>query len=124
MKRFYPLILLAALTCLMAACATKPPVDPRVSLVGGSLFVELTQVDSRLTPEGFLEVLVTGRNKTQNYKDLEYRVEWLDNSGFPLPSTIKRWVRFPAFEGSQFRFNAVASHAKARDFRILIRKGN
>ncbi|MCG8563777.1 MAG: YcfL family protein [Desulfobacterales bacterium] len=124
MKRFYPLIVLVGLSLMLAACATKPPVDPRVSLVGGPLFVELTQVNSRLNSEGFLEVQVTGRNKTQNYKKLEYRVEWLDQSGFSLPSTITRWVPFPGFEGSQFRFNAVASHAKARDFRILIRKGN
>ena len=124
MKRFYPLILLATLTCIMAACAAKPPVDPRVSLVGAPLFVELIQVDSRLTPGGFLEVQVIGRNKTRNYKRLEYRVEWLDNGGFPLPSAIKPWVPFPAFEGARFRFNAVASHARARDFRILIRKGN
>jgi hypothetical protein len=73
---------------------------------------------------GLLVIQVTGVNQTTSYKKLEYKIEWIDQNGFVIPTILSRWTEFPAFENTGFRFKAVAPKTTATDFRILIRKGD
>jgi len=108
-------------------CATKTqPIDPSVKIIDEfiSPSVSITEVSSRIDQSGLLKVQVTGFNRSSSYKKLEYRIEWLDEHGFIIKSILSRWTQIPAFEKSEFRFNAVAPKTSASDFRILIRRGN
>lgn len=111
---------------LLVGCATVRPVDPRVTVIDSVLEgnILISNVVSVPNKGGFLEVQVTGENQTRFYKNLEYKIEWLDRNGFAIPTILSRWTSFPAYKRSDFRFKAVAPKTAAADFRILIRQGD
>jgi uncharacterized protein YcfL len=104
---------------------TTKPVSQRITIIDNFLATDIsvTDVSSAINSSGFMEVQVTGINKTDFYKQLEYKIEWLDLNGLKISTIMSRWTRFPAHENSEFRFKAVAPKTTATDYRILIRKG-
>jgi len=119
------MILFLCSVWIISGCATTRPVDPRVKIIDDFLSpnISITEVSSRINEGEFLEVQVTGFNRASVYKKLEYRIEWLDRSGFKIKTILSGWTHIPAYKNSEFRFKAVAPKPSASDFRILIRKG-
>ncbi len=111
---------------LLTSCATVGPIDPRVTIIDNFLAsdISINTVSSVVNNGGFLVIQVNGVNKTSFYKKLEYKIEWLDQNEFVIPTILSRWTGFPAFENTEFKFKAVAPKTTATDFRILIRKGD
>ena len=119
-------ILMLISVFILTSCATVRPIDPKVTIIDNSLAsdISINSVSSVVNNGGFLVIQVNGVNKTSFYKKLEYKIEWLDQHGFVIPTILSRWTEFPAFKNTEFRFKAVAPKTTATDFRILIRKGN
>lgn len=127
MKNWTFVKLILCVLLLFSGCvASKGRVDSRVKILQQQMPSELTitEVASRVNPSGFMEVRVTGRNKGSEYARLQYRVDWLDQDGFPIKSLLSRWTSVPAYADSEFQFGAVAPNSDAADFRIKIRKGD
>ncbi len=119
------LIILAVF--FLAGCVVAPPaIDPRITIIEDDLAADLSilELSTHTTGGGFLEVQVTGMNKTPFYKKLEYKVEWLDQSGMIVPTILSRWTIFPAYGKAEFRFKSISPKTTVSDFRVLIRKGN
>ncbi|MCP4114683.1 MAG: YcfL family protein [Desulfobacteraceae bacterium] len=111
----------------MTGCAGLGKVpfnDPRVTVVGPLIKPEIkvTGVATRINSGGFMEVQVTGTNKASGYRNLEYKIDWIDRDGFTIKTILSRWTMFPAYASSTFNFAAVAPKDSASDFRITIRK--
>lgn len=119
-------ILILLSVFLLTSCVTARPVDPRVIIIDNFLAsdISISNVSSMINSGGLLVIQVTGVNQTTSYKKLEYKIEWIDQNGFVIPTILSRWTEFPAFENTGFRFKAVAPKTTATDFRILIRKGD
>jgi uncharacterized protein YcfL len=124
-SRFIKLIILFVMLTTTNCVATKP-VDPRVTVIDNFLTtdISITDVTAVDNKSGFMETQVTGINKTSLYKQLEYKIEWIDQNGLKIPTIMSRWTKFPAYKNSAFKFKAVAPKATATDFRIIIRKGD
>ncbi len=106
-------------------CAPKTkPMDPRVAIIDTSIARKLpiTEVLTHTNPDGFMVVQITGRNYTSNYYKLEYKVDWLDNNGLLIKTILSKWTSFPAYEQTEYRFNAIAPKATAKDFRVKLRE--
>lgn len=108
----------------LPGCGSRHFIDPRVAIIDDQLLPGLTITDVKATPHygGFMEVQVTGKNRTSVYKKLEYRIDWLDHNEMIIPSVMSGWKQFPCFENAEFRFKAIAPTTTATDFRIIIRK--
>ncbi len=121
-----PLKLILVLLFLSMGCMAVTPVDPRVKIIDDFLTasIEIKNVTTRVNSSGFMEAQVIGNNKTSSYKKLEYKIEWMDEDGFIIPSILSRWTSFPAYENAPFNFKSVAPRTNAMDFKILLRKEN
>ena len=119
-------ILILLSVFLLTSCVTARPVDSRVTIIDNFLVsdISISNVSSLINSGGFLEIQVSGINQTASYKKLDYKIEWIDQNGFVIPTILSRWTEFPAFENTEFRFKAVAPKTTATDFRILIKKGD
>ena len=119
-----PISMITICMFILTGCMAAKSVDPRIAILGTFLATDIaiTDVSSLTNKGGFSEIQVTGINQTSSYKKLEYKIEWLDQNGFVIPTILSRWTSFPAYEKSEFRFKAVAPETTATDFRILIRK--
>ena len=124
MQFLKPARLMILLFFLLAGCMAVTPVDPRVIIIDDFLTssIKIRNVATRVNSGGFMEAQVIGDNKTAVYKKLEYKIEWMDQNGFIIPSIMSRWTRFPAYENAPFNFKAVAPKTTAVDFKILLRK--
>ena len=120
------IILILLSLFLLFGCVTARPIDPRVTIIDSFLGsdISISNVSSVFNSGDLLEIQVIGVNQTAYYKKLQYKIEWLDQNGFAIPTILSRWTEFPAFENTEFRFKAVAPKPTATDFRILIRKGD
>lgn len=109
---------------LLSGCVRTQAINPRVSVINRylALSISISKVSSMINSGGFLEVQVTGMNQTEFYKKLAYKIEWLDQNGFVIPTILSSWTEFPAFENAEFRFKAIAPRTTATDFKILIDK--
>ena len=114
---------------VMAGCAGLGPGkvpfnDPRVTVVGALIRPEIkvTGLNTRINSGNFMEVQVTGVNKASGYRNLEYKIDWIDRDGFAIKTILSRWTMFPAYASSTFSFAGVAPKTSASDFRITIRK--
>lgn len=151
-ERFFILFLCALVTgCAPLAPGKVPFNDPRVTVVGSLLGSEITVtgLNTRINSGDFMEVQVTGINKASGrrntdtttghrnastatgsdtantstgYRNLEYKIDWIDRDGFVIKTILSRWTMFPAYGSSTFSFAGVAPKTTASDFRITIRK--
>lgn len=129
-KRLFAVLFVCS---LMAGCAVLEPAkvpfnDPRVTVVGsmtGSNIrseIKVTGLTTRINSAGFMEVQVTGVNKAGGYRDLEHKIDWIDQDGFIIKTIQSRWTTFPAYSSANFGFNGVAPKTSVSDFTITIRK--
>jgi len=123
--KFRKLPILISVLLLCTACATTS-IDTRIQVLDSfwGTDVHITNVASFINSSDLLEVQITGVNEESDYLKLEYRIEWLDNNGFLIPSKLTQWTEFPAFEKTDFRVKMIAPKTNATDFKILIREVN
>jgi uncharacterized protein YcfL len=96
------------------------PIGAVVSLlIGQSIKVE--NVKEARTPEGFLEVQVSGRNESAFKKRFEYRTEWRDANGMIIDSVMSKWMTVSVPANSDFSFKVIAPNPRATDYRINTR---
>jgi uncharacterized protein YcfL len=129
MQKIKKLFCVLFVCSLMAGCAGFGPGkvpfnDPRVTVVGPLIRSEIkaTGLTTRINSGNFMEVQVTGVNKASGYRNLEYKIDWIDRDGFAIKTILSRWTMFPAYASSTFSFAGVAPKTSASDFRITIRK--
>jgi uncharacterized protein YcfL len=96
------------------------PIGAVVSiLIGQSIKVE--NVKEARTPEGFLQVQVSGRNESAFKKVFEYRTEWLDANGIIIDSIMSKWMTVSVPGNSEFSFKVISPNPNAADYRINTR---
>ncbi|MDT9545737.1 MAG: YcfL family protein [Chlorobium sp.] len=117
-------LLVLLLFLFLGGCGSSKLHDRRASIIDGSIRgkIVLLELSSLISSEGLMSVQVTGKNTTDKYRLLEYRMEWFDMDGMLVPTVMTRWVKFPAFEKSNFSFKTVAPRVPVKDFRVIIRK--
>ncbi len=97
------------------------PIGNFVSVVIGE-GVQIDNIVERRSPEGFLEVQVSGYNNSVKKKIFDYRAEWIDSDGLAMDSVMTKWRSVSAMPKSSFSFKAIAPNAKAADYRINTRQ--
>jgi len=96
------------------------PITGLISILIGEGIV-VNNIKEARTPEGFLEVQVSGYNKSQFKKIFEYRPDWLDSNGMLIDTVMSKWVTMSVMPKSGFQFKVTAPSAEAADYRINTR---
>jgi uncharacterized protein YcfL len=99
---------------------TRPVRHAFSALVGDG--IEITEAVTRRNDAGFLELYVTGVNKSYNTKRFRYRVEWLDADGLLIETKTSTWLPMSATGKTPFSFKVTAPRTNAVDFRMDTRK--
>ena len=99
---------------------TRPVTHAFSALIGEGL--EITEAVTRRNAAGFLELFVTGQNKSYNTKRFRYKVTWLDADGLPVETKTSTWLPMSATGKTTFSFKVVAPRTEAVDFRMDTRK--
>ena len=84
--------------------------------------IEVTEAVTRMNDAGFLELYISGVNKSYNTKRFRYRVEWLDGDGLLIETKTSTWLPMSAMGKSPFSLKVVAPRTHAVDFRMDTRK--
>jgi len=108
-----------------SGCGKSPqPDDSIVKVVDGcsGSDIVVTDIKGRKKPDGFMQAQVTGENNSGNYQNLEYRVVWLDGEGFAIDTILSKWNSIPAYPNQPFYINAISPSAKAKTFRLYIKR--
>jgi uncharacterized protein YcfL len=106
-------------------CAKLPePNDAIVKVVDGcsSSDIVITDIKGRKKSDGFMQAQVIGENNTGSYQSLEYRIVWLDSEGFAIDTILSKWNSTPAYPNQPFYINATSPSAKAKTFRLYIKR--
>ena len=140
--------LLFSSLCLVTAlclCGCYQPANPRVNLqsdirsdsldsnmitkpIGAAVSailgegIEICEVRTFRNDAGYMELQLTGYNRSVSKKDFEYRIDWLDCQGMYIDSVTNSWTRTSAMPKSEFRICGVAPRKDAVDYRINTRK--
>lgn len=99
---------------------TRPVTHAFSALVGDG--IEVTEAVMRRNDAGFLELYISGVNKSYNTKRFRYKVEWLDADGLIIGTKASTWLPMSAMGKSPFSFKVVAPRTNAVNFRIDTRK--
>lgn len=99
---------------------TKPIIHAFSFLIGEG--IEIKQAVTRVNKDGFMELEVSGYNRSFNTLRFEYKVEWLDASGLVIDSAASKWLLTSAAGKSDFFIKSVATRTSAVNFRMNTRK--
>jgi uncharacterized protein YcfL len=99
---------------------TRPVIHAFSGLIGEG--IDVKQAVTRVNKDGFMELEVSGYNKSFDVRRFEYKVEWLDNSGMVIDSATNKWLQTSAAGKSPFTIKAVAPRTTAVDFRMNTRQ--
>jgi hypothetical protein len=83
--------------------------------------IKVDDVKEVRTPEGFLQVQVSGFNESAFTKQFDYKAEWLDGNGMVIESVMSKWMPVSVLSGSRFSFTVTAPSPKAVNYRINTR---
>jgi uncharacterized protein YcfL len=99
---------------------TRPVIHAFSAIIGEG--IEVKQAVTRVNKDGFMELEVSGYNKSFETRRFEYKVEWVDGSGIVIDSTTNKWLQTSAAGKSPFTLKAVAPRTTAVDFRMNTRQ--
>ena len=99
---------------------TKPVIHAFSFLIGEG--IEIQRAVTYVNKDGFMELEVSGYNKSFNTLRFEYKVEWLDSSGMVVDTVASKWLLTSAAGKSNFAIKSVATRQNAVDFRMNTRK--
>lgn len=99
---------------------TRPVAHAFSALIGER--IEVTEAVTRRNDAGFLELYVSGVNKSYDTKRFRYRVEWLDADGLLIETKTSTWLPMSATGKAPFSFKVTAPRTNAVDFRMDTRK--
>ena len=105
---------------LVSNIVTKPVLYAFSVLIGEQ--IEVKQAVTFVNKDGFMQLDVSGYNKSFDTKRFEYKVEWLDKNGMVIDSATNKWMMTSAAGRSPFTIKAVAPRTDAVDFRMNTRK--
>lgn len=100
---------------------TKPVRGVFEWLTGAGIVID-EAVMNRNNNSGFLQVFITGHNKSSKTKKFRYRVEWLDANGLVIDTRTSVWKTMSAMGKSPFQIKADATRPEAVNFRMDTRK--
>lgn len=113
-------ILLVATLLIFGGCSDKSKVKVVDEAIAGN--VKIIKESSRiLPPDGLMEVMILGENKSDGYLKLQYRIIWFDKEGFQIDTMLSKWIDFPVYENQTFTIKATAPNARASDYQLFIR---
>ena len=105
---------------LASNIVTRPVIHAFSAIIGEGL--EVKKAVTYINKDGFMELEVTGYNKSFATRRFEYKVEWLDASGMVIDSSANKWLLSSAAGKSPFTIKAVAPRTNAVDFRMNTRR--
>lgn len=111
---------------LLSGCGEPTP-GSNIATVTDSCIagtIKITDIKGKKQPDGFMKTQITGQNTSNSYKQLEYKIVWLDQDGFAIKSLLSNWRKFPADANQPFYITNISPNTKADDFRLYIRENN
>ena len=84
--------------------------------------IDVTEAITKRNDSGFMELYVSGFNRSYSTRVFRYRVEWLDESGMAIQNKTSVWLSKSAMGKSPFSIKAVAPRQEAVNFRMDTRK--
>ncbi len=111
---------------LFGGCANSSPkpVDSVVNVVEtecGNNEISIQDVKGRKKSDGFMQVQVIGKSRSDTYQRLEYRIIWFDKQGFTIDSILSDWTVISAYAMQPFYINVTSPNTKAKTFRLYIK---
>ena len=95
--------------------------DKRVVLAGpAKLRLSISTVHTRLN-NGLLEFQLDGLNKSSRDFLLNYKIDWLDESGFEIASQNSKWLMKRITRNEPFQLSAIAQSPKIKNFKIFLK---
>lgn len=101
--------------------ALTRPVYAAFNLLAGE-GIDLKDVKVFTNDAGFMEIQVTGFNRSVATKLFDYKVEWLDKNGVVIDSKASVWQTVSAKLRNTFSFKNIAPSRDAVNFRMNTRK--
>jgi uncharacterized protein YcfL len=86
--------------------------------------IVIEDIKGKKQRDGFMKTQITGRNTSNSYQQLEYKIVWLDNDGFVIKSILSNWRKVSADKNQDFYITNISPNTKANDFRLYIRQNN
>lgn len=117
--------LITLIIFVLAGCNKTPePSDSIVKVIDvcGSNDITVTDIKGRKKPDGFMQAQIVGENSSSTHQKLEYRVVWLDSEGFAIDTLLSKYNSVPAYPNQPFYINATSPSAKAKTFRLYIKR--
>ena len=107
-------------------CATPQPKSSIAKITDGCIVgdIKITDIKGGKRKDGFMRTQIEGENLSGSYKQLEYKIVWLDDDGFVIKSILSKWRKFSAEANQPFYITNIAPNTKASDFRLYIREDN
>ena len=111
---------------LLSGCATTQPKSTIAKVTDSCIVgdIKITDIKGGKREDGFMRTQIEGENLSGSYKQLEYKIVWLDDDGFVIKSILSNWRKFSAEANQPFYITNIAPNAKASDFRLYIREDN
>ena len=111
---------------LLSGCATTQPKSTIAKVTDSCIVgdIKITDIKGGKREDGLMRTQIEGENLSGSYKQLEYKIVWLDDDGFVIKSILSNWRKFSAEANQPFYITNIAPNAKASDFRLYIREDN
>jgi len=106
-------------------CNTTPKLkDPIVNVIDScsNSYIQILDLKGRIKDDGFMQAQVRGKNITNSYFRVEYKIVWLDANGFTIDSILSNWTTTPADANQPFYIHEISPNTKAKSFRFYLRK--
>jgi len=84
--------------------------------------IDIKDVNIRTNEAGFMELQVTGQNRSYDTRRFQYKVEWLDKDGQVIDSKTAVWLPVSALSKATVTIKSVAPSKDAVNFRMNTRK--
>jgi uncharacterized protein YcfL len=110
---------------VFSGCDTTPkPKDPIVNVIDScsNNYIKILDLKGRIKDDGFMQAQIRGKNITNSYFRVKYKIVWLDANGFIIDSILSNWTTTPADANQPFYIHAISPNTKAKSFRFYLKK--
>jgi len=120
------IIFLLFVLIFYTGCVNTQPKNNIVQITDRCLTdtISITDIKGKKKSDGFMKTQIIGKNTTDDYQRLEYKIVWIDKSGFVIQSILSNWREVSADANQEFYITNISPNTKADDFKFYIRQNN
>lgn len=123
MKKILVMAVMAVVAAMLFSCTTRPQRDVHITIEKSAApRIHILSHDCTMSDSGTMMLVIQLKNRSYEYTEFEYKVEWLRDGGIPVDTIMSNWQKLNLMGEEVAWIKMPAPNDRVSDYRFRMRR--